>query len=162
MPGLPAGDYNPFRISYRDAGNRKAAFSGYGKLITALNFAAQQTLFTTLVDAADELVLGAKVSQDYGGEVKFVTTQPTNGASVSTALLVQWQDSAGARGTAKLATLNDTIPTYVININVRDGIELDAPSAVSDFVAAFGAFAINPVSGLAALVVGLKVTRGSR
>lgn len=154
---------NNARISYRDAGNEPGALQLWGADVTAGNLVAQTALFTTLIGAADALVLGARSGQSYANDVNVVWDQPTNGASREIALLIQYRDATtGQRFTAKLPTLDPTIPEYVVNLNARDVILMDSPSEIADFVTAFNAFAINPYNGNACEVIGLKVSRGGK
>jgi hypothetical protein len=86
--GQAPGTRNPATISYRDAGNEIGRFRCIGADITAANRDAQEALFTTLVDAADDLVLGARTKSTYVSETTIATTQPTNGAARELKLLI--------------------------------------------------------------------------
>jgi len=156
---LGAGTYQPFEITYYDAGNEPSTFRCYGVVITAANHDAKVTLANTLISAADALALGANAKSVYASEVIANWTQPTNGAARELKLLVQYKDATtGKRYTCTLPTLDPTIPEYIQNINVRDAIAVDSPSEISDFVAAFEAFAVPPDNqGHAVQVVGLRV-----
>lgn len=156
---LPAGTRNPATISYRDAGNEIGTFRCYGADITAENRDAQETLFTALVNAADAITLGNRTKTSYISVTTVATTQPTNGAARELKLLVQYQNTTnGARYTCALPTLDPTIPAYVQNINARDVVRLDSPSAITTFITAFNAFAVDPVNNTDAVaVIGLKV-----
>jgi len=163
MP-IPVGNYTPASISFRDAGNQRASFRIYGTLITAANLVAKTALWVTLVEAAEAITLGAPVKTSYGIETLLLNSQPTNGAYVGTALLIQaLNETTGVTYPYRLPTLDPTIPAYIINKNVKDAIELDTPSTISDFVAAFNAFAIDPFApGDGLVVAGLKVVRGPK
>jgi len=155
---LPTGSYSPFEIAFKDAGNEIGRFSGYGKLITAANHDAQVTAFGNLQTAAQALVLGAKTRTQYASEGIFNAPQPTNGAAREVKLLVQYEDATNhKRFTATLPTLDPTIPVYVLNVNARDVIQIDSPQAITDFIDAFEAFVVNPETGNACAVLGLKV-----
>lgn len=155
---LPAGNYNPATISWRDAGNEIGSFSCYGPLLTAANFDANSDLFDTLVTKAQALVLGSRVKEIYEAEKLIVGTQPTNGAARETKLLIQYRDTTTLeRFTATLPTLNPALPLYVVNENAKDVVRLDSPTAVTEFITAFNAFAVNPRTGNAVAIIGLKV-----
>lgn len=163
MP-LPAGNYTPASISFRDAGNQRASFRVYGTLITAGNLVAKTALWATLVAAAEALCLGAPVKTSYGVETVLLNSQPTNGAYVGTALLIQaTNETTGVTYPYRLPTIDPTIPSYIVNKNVKDAIELDTPSQITDFITAFNAFAIDPMAPSDGLIVaGLKVVRGPK
>jgi len=164
LPSLPAGAYQPASISFRDAGNERASFRCYGPVLTNTNIVAQNALWATLIDTIDAITLGAIVSTRFGDKITAITTQPTNGAAREIALLVQVQDmTTGATDSYRIPTLDPTIPDYVINKNVKDGVLLDSPTEISDFVAAFNAFAVDPLAPANHMtVVGLKVVRGGK
>jgi len=163
MPFVVPAHADPATLSLRDAGNEAGAFTVYGAILTAGNFAAQQTAWAAVVDAAMALVLGAKASTYYGNKVDYVWDQPTNGAAREIALLVQGRDATTAqRQTAKLPTLDITIPDYVQNINARDVVLMDSPTAIDTFVTALEAFWKNPYTGNTVNVIGLKVVRGGK
>jgi hypothetical protein len=157
--GLAPGNYQPADLLYYDAGNEPSHFKCFGALITADNHDDQVTLWTTLQTKIAALVLGAKAKAVYAEETTFGWSQPTNGAAREVKLLVQSKDSlTGQRGFSNtLPTLNPAIPVYVLNINARDVIRVDTPSAITDFITAFNAFAINPNTGNPLTVIGLKV-----
>lgn len=150
-------------ISVLDAGNERGTFKVFGVPLTAANWTAQQALFTTVVDTAMALVLGVKVKTTYGNVSNFTYSQPTNGAAREIALLVQYKDSTtGQKFTAKLPTLDPTLPDYVINASAKDVVKVDSPDAVVSFIAALNAFMRNPYNGNACAVYGLKVVRGGK
>jgi len=47
-------------------------------------------------------------------------------------------------------------------VDAKDAIKLDAPSSIVDFIAAFEAFAVSPVTGNALGVYGIRVVRGGK
>jgi len=157
MP-LPAGNYQPALISYIDAGNEIGTMSFYGPMLDAATFAAKIALWATLLSATDALALGNRVRDVYNDDSIYARIQPTNGAARETKLLVQFQDIAnGEKFTTTLPTLDPTLPEYVVNVNARDVILVDAPAAIVTFIDAFEAFTINPRTGNAVVVAGLKV-----
>lgn len=157
------GTVSPARLSLIDAGNERGVFSLYGAALTTDNFDAQQTLWSTLVTKAMALVLGQKVTTDYGNKTDYAYTQPTNGAAREVALLVQGKDSVtGQRLTCKLPTLNLTAVTYVINLAAKDVVRTDTPSGITDFLTALAAFWVSPYTGNTVNVIGLKVVRGGK
>ncbi len=154
---------SPASLRGIDAGNENWAFSLFGKVLTAGNFAAQQTLFSTLVDAAMAVVLGAKKTTIYGDEAHFAYTQPTNGAARELALRISAKDvTTQQRFSYRLPTIDPTIPDYVPNNDARDVILTSSPTAITDLIAAFDAFAVSPYTGNALALYGLKVTRGGK
>lgn len=164
MAGLGAGTRSPASMTLYDAGNEPGYFKGVlGVTLTAANFVAQQALWSTLIDAAVAITLGAKAQTTYGDKTTYSWTQPTNGAAREYALLIQWKDTTtGARGSSTLETLNPEMVTYVVNINAKDVIVMDDPTQMADFVTAFNAFNRNPYTGNATMVVGLKAKRGGK
>lgn len=154
---LPSGDYSPASITFRDAGNEPGVFRCHGAKLTAANFTAKQALWATLVSAVDALALGQKEKSVYGVESTFSWSQPVNGAAREFKLLVQYKDATtGQRLTCTIPTLDPTIPDYVININAVDVVELTSPGEITDFITAFEAFAVNPATTNAVVVIGLK------
>lgn len=154
---LPAGNYSPAEISFRDAGNEISTQRFFGKLITAANHDAQGALFATYVGAAAALALGSITKEVYAHETLQIGAIPTNGAMREVKLLVQYSDdTTGEKFTTTLPTLDPTLPEYVSG--AKDVIKLDSPSEITDFITAFEAFAVNPVSPTHAITVyGLKV-----
>lgn len=157
MP-LPPGGYQPASISYLDAGNEIGTMRFFGGSLTAGNIVAKTALWATLLTAADALALGNRVKDQYNDESRYAVSQPTNGAAREVKLLVQFKDATtGEKMTTSLPTLDPALPDYVINVNARDVILLDSPVEVTDFIAAFEAFAVNPRTGNAVTVIGLKI-----
>lgn len=159
---LPAGTYWPFEISYLDAGNEVGRFGAFGAIVLisddAGNIEEKTDTFATLITATDAITLGARVKTRYINEVISLADQPTNGATRELKLLVQYRDATtGQRFTCTVPTLDPSLPDYVENINVKDAIEIDSPTEILNFVAAFEAFAISPVTHNAVEVVGLRV-----
>lgn len=155
---LPPGGYQPARVSYLDAGNEIGTASFYGPSLNAANYVAKTALWAALLTAMDALCLGNRVKDVYNDESLYNVSQPTNGAARELKLLVQYKDAVtGAKFTTTVPTLDPAIPEYVVNVNARDVVLLDGPTAITDFITAFNAFAVNPVTGNAVTVVGLKV-----
>lgn len=151
----------PARISGIDAGNEAWSFGFFGAVLSAANWAAKQALFATLVTATDALILGAKKTAQYGDRTNYAYAQPTNGAAREIALSLQCKDgTTQERLSYRLPTLDPTIPVYILNVNARDAIDPLTPAAMVDFIAAFEAIAVNPRTGNALGVYGVKVTRG--
>jgi hypothetical protein len=150
-------------ISGIDAGNEAWNFSIYGKILTAGNLAAQETLWATLWAAAMALVLGHKKTTAYGNEINYAYTQPTNGAAREIALRISAKDATTQeRFSYQLATLDPTIPVYILNVDAKDAIDPSTPAAMTDFIAAFEAFAVSPITGNALGVYGVRVVRGKK
>lgn len=162
--GLPAGTYSPASISFADAGNERASMHLWGKLITAANHDAQQSLFATLITKVNAVVLGAHVSDSYAHQNLVNWSKPTNGAARELALLVKYRDTTtGVTYTCKIPTVDPTIPVYLDNISARDAIDMTTPTAITDLITAFEAFAVNPLAPANAIaVIGLKVVRGNK
>jgi len=155
---LPPGGYQPATISYLDAGNEVGRMAFYGAPLSAANFVAKTALWATLLSAADALALGNRQKDVYNDESVYDVSQPTNGAAREVKLLVQYKDATnGQKMTMTLPTLDPTLPEYVINVNAKDVIVLTSPVAITDFITAFEAFAVNPRTGNAVAVTGLKV-----
>lgn len=157
MP-LPPGGYQPATISYLDAGNEIGTMRFFGASLSAANIVAKTALWATLLTAADALALGNRVKDVYNDESLYAVSQPTNGAARELKLLVQFKDgTTGEKMTTSLPTLDPALPEYVINVNARDVILVDSPAEIVTFIDAFEAFAVNPRTGNAVVVIGLKV-----
>jgi hypothetical protein len=155
---LPAGSYQPAEISFLDAGNEVGTCRFFGSILNAGNMVAKTALWAALLTATDEITLGARKKDIYNDETLYLVSQPTNGAARETKLLVQFMDSTtGERMTTSIPTLTPTLPLYVVNINARDVVRMDAPTEIVDFIGAFNDFAVNPRNGNATVVVGLEV-----
>jgi len=162
---MPAGALlgTPATLNLRDAGNEPCTFHVFGVVLTAANFAAKRALWVTLMDAALALVLGDRSGESYGTSTPYDWDQPTNGAAREIALRVRYKDgTTGQRFTAKLPTLDPTLPDYIVNEDARDVLDMTAPAAITDFIAAFEAFVVNPFTGNAAEVTGIQVVRGAK
>lgn len=155
---LPAGNYNPGSISFRDAGNEIGNFRMNGPLTDDTSYVANALLFSNLATKAKVMSLGAPTQQEFLTKDIFVTTQPTNGAARELKLLLQGQDvTTGQRLTAAIPALDVSKVHYAININAKDVVLLTEPTAMTDLITAVNAFWINPNSGNAVHVVGAKV-----
>lgn len=155
---LPPGGYQPATISYRDAGNEIGTMQFYGPTLTAANHDAKVALWATLLTKTDALCLGRRSKDVYNDESIYAYGQPTNGAARELKLLVQYQDSVnGQQMTLTIPTLDPSIPAYVENINARDVVLIDTPAAVTEWITAFEAFAVNPRTGNGVTVTGMKV-----
>lgn len=155
---LPPGTYQPATVSFLDAGNEIGTMSFYGSILTAGNIVSKTVSFAALVAAIEAITLGAKTRARYASDTTYNAAQPTNGAARELKLLVQYRDSVtGAQFTTSIPTLDPTLPAYVLNVNARDVIELDTPTEITDFITAFEAFAVNPLTGNLVTVYGLKV-----
>lgn len=154
---LPAGSYSPAELSYKDAGDEIGTMRFFGKLITAANHDAQNTLFATFVAAANACALGAPVKERYAHETTQIGAQPTNGAMRETKLLIQFSDdTTGQKFTTSLPTLDPSLPEYIPG--VKDAVLLSTPTEITDLITAFEAFAVNPEAPTHTITVyGLKV-----
>jgi len=160
--GLAPATRQKASISYRDAGNEIGRFSCYGAVITDVNYTAKTALWATLLAAADALALGARTQDTYNDTTNYATVQPENGAARELKLLIQYQVTSGAnngaRWTTTLPTLDPSKVSYVININAKDVVDPSVGTELLAFIAAFEAFAVDPVNGTGAVsVIGLKV-----
>lgn len=155
---LPAGSYQPAEVSYKDAGNEVGTCRFYGPILNAGNFVANIALWATLLAAMDAITLGGRTKDVYNDESLYDTDQVVNGAARELRLLVQYKDATnGQRLTCSIPTLDPTVPDYVLNINAKDAVVMSSPAAITAFIAAFEAFAVNPRTGNAVEVVGLQV-----
>ncbi len=144
-----------------DAGNEAYSFGLFGALLDDANWVDQQALWATLITKATALQLGAKKTTSYGNETHYAYSQPTNGAAREIALIIQAKDSTTQERVAlRLPCINPATPVYVINNDAKDVIRVDTPTAVTDFISAFNAFAVNPKTGNALSIYGLRVGRG--
>jgi len=154
----PSGSYSPAKMSLVDAGNEVGTFRIFGTLLTAGNFAAKRALWATLVAAVQAICLGAVSVEEYGVRTLVSWAQPTNGAAREVKLLTQYEDATThQRFSTTIPTLDPALPDYVINVNARDVILTTSPSGVTDYITAFNAFAVSPLTGNACQIIGLKV-----
>ncbi len=155
---LPSGSYQPWSGNWLDAGNEIGISQGYSEELTAANFTAQVAKWDTFIGAADALLLGARTKDRFNDETLYTVAQPTNGAAREFKLLVQLINSvSGRKFSFTLPTLNPEAIEYVININAKDVLKLDSPSAVVDFIDAAEAFVRDPNQPASAVtVIGLK------
>jgi hypothetical protein len=153
---LPAGNYSPASITIRDRSDEVSVFQCYGTILTAANFVAQQALFTTLRTAIDAIVLGVFNQYTYGVQTIIGSTFPlVNTAQRENKLLVQYVDDTNQqRFTATIPTID--LDALTFQTNAGDFVDLATPTAVSDFVTAFEAFAVSPVGNHSVTVRGLK------
>lgn len=154
---------SPALISGIDAGNEAWSFSLFGKLLTDENWVDQQALWATLITKATALQLGAKKTTAYGNETHYAYSQPTNGAAREIALRISAKDgTTQERFTYQLPAINPTTPVYVLNVDAKDVVRTDTPTAITDLLTAFSAFAVSPVTGNALVAYGLRVVRGKK
>ena len=151
----------PAMISGIDAGNEAYSFSLWGAPLDDANWVAQQALWATLITKATALQLGAKKTTSYGNETHYTYAQPTNGAAREIALGIQGKDeTTQERWSFRLPCINPATPLYVVNADAKDVVRTDSPTAITDFISAFNAFAVSPTTGNPVHVYGLRVTRG--
>lgn len=163
MPFLVPLLGSPAHISGIDAGNEAYNFSIFGALLDDANWVAQQALWATLITKSTALQLGAKKTAQYGNEVHYAYSQPTNGAAREIALILQCKDTTTQeRWSYRLPCINPATPVYVINSDAKDVIRTDTPTAITDFITAFNAFAVSPTTGNAVNIYGLRVGRGNK
>lgn len=154
---------SPATLGGIDAGNEAWSFGLFGKVLTAGNLVAQEALWATLWAAAMALELGVKRSTQYGNLVNYAYAQPTNGAAREIALIIQAKDTTTQQKFSyRLPAIDPTIPEYVVNADAKDVIKLDSPTTVTDFITAFNAFAVSPITGNALNIFGLRVGRGGK
>ncbi len=154
---------SPATLSGIDAGNEAWSFGLFGALLTDANWVDQQALWQTLITKSMALELGVKRSAEYGNLVNYAYAQPTNGAAREIALIVQAKDATTQQKfSLRLPAINPTIPVYVVNADAKDVIQLTTPTAITDFITAFNAFAVSPITGNALAVFGLRVGRGGK
>ena len=153
---LGAGNYAPASITFLDSKRQKGRFECWGVLLTAANFDAKRALFATLVTKTLALTAGVETANFYGNETLFLENLPSDTLAVrQNKFLVQYKDNT----TAQKRTL--TIPTADLSAvsflsGAGDNINLTTPTAVTDWITAFQAFAVNPETGNAVTVYGMK------
>lgn len=153
----------PALISGIDAGNEAWAFSIFGAVLTDANFVAQQALWATLITKVTALQLGVKKTTAYGNETHYAYAQPTNGAAREIALRIAAKDgTTQERFSYQIPAINPATPVYVINVDAKDVVRTDTPTAVTDLITAFNAFAVSPITGNALALYGLRVVRGKK
>lgn len=167
----PLGLYGDWSLSYVDAGNETGTVRGTAKVVVGddddSNIDTQVALWSTFITRIDALTLGDLSQASYVNSNQSAVSQPTNGAAREIKLLVQYECIAtGKRYTMTIPTLDPTIPVYVLNINAKDVIRMDTPTAITEFITAFNAFVVAPdipaiadvyATDPACTVIGLKV-----
>lgn len=157
LMGTPAG------LSGIDAGNEAWSMSLYGLPLDDTNWVAQQALWTTLYGKIRALQLGAVKTSFYGNETHYAYSQPTNGAAREIALRISAKDdTTQERFTYQIPAINPATPVYVLNVDAKDVVRTDTPSAITDLISAFNAFAVSPVTGNQLVLYGLRVVRGKK
>jgi len=141
MPSLPVGAYSPVLFSLRDQWNKIGVQKFFAKPLTAGNYVAQQALAATYRDALVAICLGQLGSWTYGEENIVSAAIPTNGALRKVKLVVgYWDTTTFQKFQTTVPTINDDLTVAIPN--TPDIVEADTPSAISDFVTAFQAFAV--------------------
>lgn len=153
---LPAGDYSPATLTYLDRSAEKSTMQVYGTLLTALNFAAQATLWEAFYDAVDALTLGTSVRRHYEIEQTFAEAIPvSNLAQRENKLLVMYRDATnGQKFTVTVPTIDLSKLTFLTGAG--DNVSLTTGAEVIAFVTAFEDFVINPVTTNATVIASLK------
>lgn len=159
---LPAGDYSPFRMSFRDASDEVGFFGGYGELVTEEDYDAQRAAFVAFVTAVDGITIGQIVETEYAGILTVVNpiAVPTNPvAQRENKLLVRYYDAINfAKFTLSIPTINLT--NLVFEADARDFVSktlwVGGGTNMSTFVTAFQAFAKNPLTGNATVIKSLQ------
>lgn len=164
MPSLGNGTYHPAEISYWDKSKEVGRFGVYGVPVTEGNFAAQSALWAPLVTATNGITAGLIRSARWVNEVVSNANPEQDSidqsASREIKLLVQFIDNTTQkRLTSTVPTLDLTKVTYLPQ--ARDFVAItDAQGAseeIQAFVSAFEGYVINPATGNAVTIVGLKV-----
>lgn len=165
MASLPAGSYQPFSASYKDAGGENGTVHGFATLITAANHDAQATKWADALDAIDALSLGARVKDTYDDESIYAVARPTNGAAREIALNATFKDATtGEQWTANVVPcLNIGLITYIDNINAKDAVD-PSTTEVAALTTALGALkVVNPLHPANTVnIIGYRVVRGQR
>lgn len=141
MPSLPVGAYSPVIFSLRDQWNKIGVQKFFAKPLTAANYVAQQALAVTYRDALIAVCLGQLASWTYGEDNIVSAAIPTNGALRKVKLVVgYWDTTTFQKFSTTVPTINDDLTVAIPN--TPDIVEATTPSTISDFVAAFHAFAV--------------------
>jgi len=154
---------SPALISGIDAGNEAWSFSIFGAVLDDSNWVAQQALWATVITKVTALQLGAKKTTSYGNEIHYTYVQPTNGAARELALRISMKDdTTQERFSYQIPAINPTTPLYVINVDAKDVVRTDSPTAITDVITALNAFAVSPITGNPLAVYGMRVVRGKK
>jgi len=125
----------------RDQWNKIGTQRFFAKPLTAANYTAQQALAATYRDALAALCLGQIASWVYGEENLVSAAIPTNGALRKVKLVIgYWDTTTFQKFSTSVPTVDDDLTVAIPN--TPDIVEADTPSEMSDFVAAFQAFAV--------------------
>jgi len=153
---LPAGEYSPASITYIDKSAEKSTMQIYGETLTEATFDDQAALWLTLANAVDAITLGNMVSKRYAIEETFPESIPaSNSAQRENKLLVLFKDATnGQKFTATIPTIDLSKLTFLVGAG--DAVSMTVGTEVLALVAAWNAFAVNPVTQNATLIYGLK------
>ena len=163
MPTLPAGSYQLASWSYLDAGKERGNGKTFGKEIDAANQVAQAAAFAAVLDAVDDLSLGARIRDTYGDTTRYDVDVPTNGAAREVALKVQFHDTDN--GSYWWDTIVPCLNVGLISYNASGKDSVDLTTAeMAALVTALNAFpVVNPQYQTHTVVVAqAAVTRGQK
>jgi len=147
--GLPAGDYSPYRQSFRDKGGEIGSFGVYGLPLSAANFTAYIALAQDFQNAVEAITLGVVTQVEYG--ILTIVNPISNASSPSAQrenkLLVRYHDATTLeKMTATIPTID--LPNLVFETDAKDFVSKTAWGAggavMTDFVAAWEDFVVNP------------------
>lgn len=166
MGVFPAGTRAKASASFLDAGGERGSFSMWAPVITAANEVAQSAAWGAVLDAFNDLVLGARVKDSYVDVTTYAVARPTNGAAREIALKIIFRSSAtGQTWESYLPTLNQAIIDYDSNYGAKDVVLLSS-TEVAALVSALNAMPPkNPYDATYAdngAVVGMQVVRGQK
>jgi len=164
MGVYPAGTFQKGSIGAIDAGGEKASVSFFLPVITAGNEVAQAALWTTLLDAWDDLFLGARYRDVYNDTTTYAVARPTNGAAREISLKLIARDAATGQSVDYYCpTVDISLIQYVDNYGAKDVVDITT-AEVAAFIDAVNAMPLkNPWAyGNNMSVVGAQVVKGQR
>lgn len=164
MSLYPAGTSQKASIGAIDAGGEKASVSFFAAVITAANHDAQATAWTAVLDAWDDLFLGARYRDEYTDLTTYNVARPTNGAAREVSLkLIARDATTGQTVNYYCPTLDLTLITYVDNYGAKDVVDITT-TEVAAFIDALTALPLkNPFNYANNMtIVGAQVVRGQK
>lgn len=153
---LNVGTHALGSITYNDSMNKKGSFEIVAPTLTAANFDAKRALFATLVTKTNALTNGVNVSNEYGNITVFLDNLPSDtlAARQNKFLILARDNTTGQKITSTIPTADLTAVTFLSGAG--DNVNLTTPAAVTEWITAFQAIAINQETGNPLTVYGIK------
>ena len=152
------GTYQPVELTYWDKSQEVGRFEVYGAVVTAsivdtdvVNWDEQNVLFAALVTKANGMVLGLPRSTRFVNEV-IINANPDKSDINQSALReiklqVKYIDNTTQKAYSVTLPTLDLSKVEYLPVVGDDAVSIVAPTAMSQFVAAFEAYVVAPDTG---------------